>query len=326
MAVEEIFSNKHGLKRRAVASLSEADLEHVEAIARGRIGSPNRVGALEILAIAHGEKAAGTFAETAADESLDPALRAVAVIQLGRVGGPEAERALIELAGNARDASVRLRTAHALAKTASPDALSAFDALVDDENPLVRRRATFARSVLAYRHGIGGFELPVPEEADLLPPPKDEVVRVRSKPAPRDEAGAALADMQRDSYGARLAEDQAYAIDCGSTRMLLVLDASAGDADARDRPLFLGLVAERLPEDGSYSVRWLAFSTPADPALRLSLNRQSGEQVLDGEVHVERGSARFELSAVATVGNTAVKVTGEFADGRVSLSGVSAAA
>jgi hypothetical protein len=325
-STHEIFWKKHRIDRQAIASLTDADIDRIEAIAQGRIDSPHRVRALDVVVAARGVAAVDTLIETADEESLDPALRAAAVIQLGRVGGPEAERALIELAGQAQEPSIRLRTAQALAKTANPDALSAFDALVEDESPLIRRRARFARSVLAYRHGIAGFELAAPAEADLLPPPNGDVVDVRMKPASRRAAVAALADVERDSYGVLLTQDAAYAIECASTKMLLALDRSIEDAiaAAHDHPRLLGVVAEHAPEAGSYSVRWLVFSTPAERAPWLSLHRQSGEQVLYGPMDVEHGSARFELSAVATVGNPAVSVAGVFTNGRLSLSGVSA--
>jgi hypothetical protein len=325
---DEIFWSKHRLDDRLVAALTDEEIERIEAIAQGRVDSPNRVRALDVLAAARGAEAVGALTDTARDESLDSTLRSAAVIHLGRIGGPQAEKVLIGLARETRDPSVRMRVAQALAKTGSPDALTAFDALVEDEEPRVRRRAAFARSVLAYRHGIAGFELPAPAYGDLIAFPHSHGLPVRSERAPLEEAARALHDLRRDSYGLQLARDDAYAIDCGPTRMLLALEAhtlQTASSAFGDRPRLLGLVAERSPEDGSYSVKWLVFSTPAEGGARLAVHRQTGEQVLYGSVDGGSGSGRFELRSVAAIGNPAATVAGEFGDGRFSLSGTSAA-
>jgi HEAT repeat protein len=327
-ATDEIFWGKHRLDERAVAALSQDEIARVEEIARGRVASDFRVKALEVLAAARGAEAVGALVDTALDGSLDSALRAAAVVQLGRKGGAEAEGALVRLVEGEEDVSVRLRAAQALAKIGSPEALKPLGALADAADPSVARRAAFARSVLAYRQGLAGFELPRPGNDDLVPPPQHEVAAVESAPASLHEAAAALDDLRQDSYGLRLVREQSYAVDCGLVRLLLALDADAVrdmSASAEPRPRLLGLVAERSPEDGSFSVRWLVFSTPAERGLDLAVHRQTGEHVLFGPAVPSRGVVRFELGAVAAVGNPAVQVSGELRRGRLTLAGTSAA-
>lgn len=325
--IDEVFWSKHRLDDRAVAALTDDEVGQIEAIVEGRVESENRARAFDVLAAARGAAAVGPLTIAARDDSLDPAVRAAAVGHLGRIGGPDAEGVLIGLAADTKDPSLRMRIASALAKAGGPDAMRALDGLVDDPESRVRQRAAFARSVLAYRHGIAGYELPVPADDDLTPYPQLDGLTVRSERAILQEAAAVLDDLRHDSYGLQLSRDSIHAIDCGPTRMFLALDEAGAKAvlSARDdRPRLLGVVAQQSPEDGSHDVKWLVFSTPAKGETHVSVHRQTGEQVLFGTASGKSGSAKFEFRSVAAVGNPSATVAGDIQDGRLSLSGMSA--
>ena len=326
--IDEVFWSKHGLDDRAVGTLTDEEVARIEAIVRGRVESPDRVRAFDVLAAARGVGALGALSEAARDESLDPAVRAAAIGHLGRIGGRDAEGILAGLLSETKESSLRMRVALALAKAGGPDVLPAFEKFVDESEPHVRRRAEFARSVLAYRHGIAGYELPTPSFEDLTPYPQEDGFTVRSERASLQEAATALADLGRDSYGLQLARDNIHGIDCGPTRMVLALDEVAAKAmlsTRDDRPRILGIVGQQSPEDGSYSVKWLVFSTPDKEETQVSVHRQTGEPVLFGSAGGKRGTARFALSAVVAVGNPSATVEGDFEGGRLSLAGMSAA-
>jgi hypothetical protein len=325
--IDEVFWSKHRLDDRAVAALSPEEVARIESIVRGRQENPNRVRAFDVLAAARGEAAVGALADAARDDSADPSVRAAAVGHLGRIGGQDAEGILLGLIGEARDPGLRIRVAQALAKAGTPDALPAFDELIAGSEPRVRQRAEFARSVLAYRHGVGGYELPLPSDDDLTPYPQLDGLPVRSSRASLQEVAAALSDLRRDGYGLELARDAVHGIDCGESRLVLAMDEVASKAflSARDsRPRLLGLIAQQSPEDGSYATRWLVFTTPAKGETRLSVHRQTGEQVLFGSAVGSRSEARFHLSSVVAVGNPSATVEGDFQGGRLSLAGMSA--
>ncbi len=170
--MDEIFHDKHHVSRVILDSLTPEDLIRVRGVALDR-NSPNRIRALHILVAAGFPQTAPVLEKILQNADEDVGARAAAAGQLGYLGGTEAQPILIEALTRTREPSVQVEIAGSLAKIGAPDSLEALGRLVENSEGGTRLQADFARSVIACRHGIKGFNPPVPAETDILRPDRE---------------------------------------------------------------------------------------------------------------------------------------------------------
>jgi hypothetical protein len=94
-----------------------------------------------------------------------------------------------------------------------------------------------------------------------------------------------------------------------------------GTSSLTSRPFILGLVADRSPEDGSYSVRWLLLSWPGEkaPLVNLAVHRPSGDRILHGTLKIGAKRGEFELRSVRRPGGVPVLLRGRLADNVIRI-------
>jgi hypothetical protein len=322
---DEIFSRSHKLDRPAIEALERADIEELRSMALGDRDSPNRVRAMEALAKSDAPDATEVLSSVINDSATDTYVRAVAAIQVGRLNQPEAEEALLSLLPTVTEPVVRMKIVEALARVGSVDSVEELARVAsEDAEPSIRRQAEFSRSVVAYRNGLLGYELPVPTSSAFLKVDPSNSRAVTFVRASREEIKGSLAALGDDTYGLRLSNEVGYRIECGSLRMFLGLDADLiqrGIDALTDRgAMLLGLVAQRSSLDGSFSTRLLVFARTADEDhLRLAVHRTDGKQMLFGSGQVDSSGATFELNAVGGQGSKAVFLRGVLQGPLVSI-------
>lgn len=309
-----IFQSSHRLTEEAMASLTAADVERLRSIASGDEPSLYRAHAMDALARVAIPDVVPVLAEIVGNTDEDAAIRATAAMQLARTGSPEAEDVLLRNLSTATDLVVVLRLLSALARIGTVFSLSELDQVVRDRQPAVSQLAAFSRSVIAYRAGLTGYEVPAPAAEDLLELDREHAAQIMVGRASAHEIRATLADLRHDDFGVALSNSVGLRIECGLTRLFMTVSddfVRRGLDGILRRPMVPALVAQRAPSDGSYSIRMILLAGPdGDGKFHVALHRTDGYPVMFGGGVADDEGARFELRSVRGRGSFAAVVRG----------------
>jgi HEAT repeats len=318
-----IFQTSHRLNEESLKSLTAVDLDRLRSIASGAEPSPYRTRAMEALVMAATPDVPQVLAEILGNRGENPAIRAAAASQLARTGRPEAEDLLLRWLPTATDLVVRVKILGALARVGSRFSLSELDRLARDPEPAVSRLANFSRSVVAYRAGLPGHEVRVPSQGDFL-----KVDPARSAPFAVGRAGveeirATLVSLGTDTFGLNLSTRVGLRIDCDLTRLFMTISedfARRGVAGLLKQPMLPGLIAQRAPSDGSYSVRMILLAGPQENGrFHVAMHRTDGTQMMFGSGRADDEGATFELRSVRGRGNVAAILRGRLHGSEIVL-------
>jgi hypothetical protein len=307
-----MFQTSHRLDEGAIKSLTAADLDQLRSIASGGEPSPYRVRAMDVLVMAATPDVPQVLDEILANPAEDRSLRAAAATQLARTGRPEAEDLLLRRLTTATDLIVRIKIVGALARVGSRFSLPELDRLARDPEPAVSRLAAFGRSVVAYRAGLPGHEVPAPD--DFLKVEAERSAPVLVGRAGLEETRATVASLRNDTFGVNLSTRVGLRIDCGLTRLFLTLSEEfvrRGVAGLLKQPMLPGLVAQRAPSDGTYSVRMVLMAGPQEKRkFHISVHRTDGTQIMFGSGAADDQEGTFELRSVRGRGSLAAILRG----------------
>jgi HEAT repeats len=324
-SLDEIFSRSHKLDRSALEALEQRDLQELRSMTLGEKDSPNRIRAMEALVNTGIPEASEVLDTVVKDTNVDAYVRASAATQLGRVDQPETEAILLNQLPTVTEPVVRMKIVQALARLGSVPSLGELARLArEDPDPAVRRQASFSCSVVAYRNGLSGYELPVPAASEILKLDPSSALAVTFGSTSAEETQATLASLGDDTYGLTLSNEVGYRIECGLLRMLLGLNEDLVQhgitALTEKGTMLLGLVAQRSSIDGSFSTRMLAFAwTATQGQFSLAVHRTDGKQLLFGSSVVDDGGATFDLNGVGGTGSKAVLLRGRFEGTLISI-------
>lgn len=309
-----LFQTGHRLDEQAVGSLTSNDLDQLRSIASGAEPSPFRARAMDALVMAGTPDVADVLGEILENPRQDPAVRAAAATQLARTGRTEVEDILLRSLPATTDLVVRLKIVAALARVGSPFSLSEIDLLTHDPEPGMSKLATFSKSAIAYRAGLPGHEVPVPATGDILDVDTESSVPLAVGPAGPDETRATLASLRNDTFGLNLSSRAGLRIDCGLTRLFLTVSedfARRGVAGLLRQHMMPGLIVQRAPSDGSYSVRMVLLTGPTDNrGFHIALYRADGNQLMFGSGAADLEGATFELRSVRGRGTLGAALKG----------------
>lgn len=316
--IADILHSEHRVSQTKLRGLSSKDTAELHAIASGARVPEHRVKAMSLLAATGDPLAGDVFRSALADRSAGVEVRAAGATWLSRLGGMAAEGALLDgLAAADEVPIVQHKIIAGLARVGSGASLRRLADAVQAMDPAVREHAAFARSVVAYRSGTPGFELPVVEPAMLLPAPPGAAAVASASAAQPEVALRLLEQIAGDSYGVVGEHDTVTLFQHGRRQKAAVL-GRAGLQDARSRPAIAGLVALRAETDGSYATSLLALTWPNGAyGVHLSMNRLSGRAMYFGEGSFDGDALRFRLDAVRGPGTTETTVSGSVVDGRI---------
>lgn len=259
------------------------------------------------------------------NEGDDPSLRRLAAIALWRVNTAEAREALLAAAETVKDPTALLGVAKSLGRVGDERALAALQAIRGrDERPLVEQ-ASFAASLLSYRLGLPGNDLPVPHEFEKMPPSNQGSIRFVT-PEP-EEVERFFAGYQSEPYDIELSRESLRQVFCTGAVWMLALNRAFDNADGlaalRKRKSVVGLLASRNPEKGSYSVGFLLLAAPAQGRDHVDflIHRSTGEPAWAGAITFDAGGeARFAIHTAGRIGIVPVEMEGIWAgNGRLEL-------
>lgn len=318
--VADILHSEHRVSQTKLRGLSVKDASELHAIASGARAPEFRVKALTVLA-ATGQPAAGdVFRDALRDSAAGFEVRAAGATWLSRLGGMAAEGALMESLAVEALPIVQHKIVAGLARVGSEASLRRLADAVQAMDPAVREHAQFAQSVIAYRAGMAGFELPVVDAAQRLPAPPVADTSARMVAARPEDALRVVEQTAADSYGVAGDTDGVAMIQCGRRNLAAVIDAPlrAAPADRLARPQIAGYVAVQAETDGSFATGLLILTWPNDAGgAHVSLNRLSGRAMYVGEAKLDGDTLRFHLDAVRAPGATETTVSGTLVGGRI---------
>jgi hypothetical protein len=315
--VAELLRGQHRAGPETIRALSSEDAAELEAIARGTRYPEFRVKAMTALAEGGPPEAVSTFRQALFDRAADETVRAAGATWLSRVHASDAEASLIEAFGVETAPAVRHKIVAGLARVGSAASLEALSSALEQGDPNLAEHARFAQSVVAYRSGITGYEMPVIPEAERLPALAAEPVAALVVPAQSEIAQLFIDEVGSDGYGVAI-DGRVTLLGCERREFVVGIDVSlrGNPVDALSQPTIAGVIGLRAESDGSIHTSMLIMSTPAAASrVHISVNRVTGRGMYFGTGEVEGEQVRFSLDALPAPGALETTVRGRLVDG-----------
>lgn len=241
-----------------------------------------------------------TLESIVGDASQASALRTIATVGLGGLHDGRSLPTLL-LAAQTTDLSVARRAFEALGRMGTPETLTALNQLQLAPGR-ARKSLNFARSLIAYRHGLDGQRLTLPSGSRVT---ALDASRARTLPASRmaARAWATLRPSLAGVANSAMPTDKApLEILCGRERLLLLLNPAVDSAlptAAFARPVVAAVLMKFSPALARWHVAEYLLSHPARGGQAQLLGvRPSGAVVHSGKVVLEAGQARATLQAL----------------------------
>lgn len=290
--IDQILGSEE-LDPALLLSMQEAD--RLDAFARAvDPNDPTRDRALGILARSDpgaGGLLPGAVAQIVADPSSGSST-IVNALSLAAGIGSDAVPIVLEAIATFQDPMVSLAGWRTLQQVASGEQLPIVEAEAPPAEDVVGNQAAFALSVIAYRAGIGGFELPVPDKADFLEVEEEEETFSVSQSEVSEEDFEKLERLPSgERYLVIPTSESTTAIDCGEDHMLLCVDPGVqGEIPSRllQGPTLAGVVLLLDPLGLGFSPRYLVFTWPDEEGgFHLALHQPDGTQMYYGHAESE---------------------------------------
>jgi hypothetical protein len=219
------------------------------------------------------------------------------------------------------DPGVAAQAATAIGRTGGPDAIRTLVDLAERLPAGAARRARFAAAVLAHRFDLAGFDVP----ASVAPAvPAGPGARRASTAAPTASEVATARSMLAAAVPAIRAAEPTMAIDCAGRRHLVVVAGEAASAIRQpkrflERRWNVGQLALLIPSSGQYAPGLTILTRPDGDTVHVGLYRVDGTAVYEGAGTVADGLLRATLAATRRPGAVAVSVEVAVADGNLEL-------
>jgi hypothetical protein len=297
-----------GAHRAAIGNLGPADTGELREIADGTVHPEYRARALALLAETAPEP--DLFRDALRDDAADVTVRAAGATWLSRFGAPGAEAALLSALANESAIPVRHKIIAGLARVGGEDSLPALSDLAESDQNLASH-AAFARSVIAHRAGIAGYEPPAAAGSEPLPAPDDAAAAQALETYETVPDGCQLSG---DTYGLIVGPSVA-GLRCGGRQLAVAIDLTAL-ARLLTTPTVAALVASRAGSGGSPHTSMLVLCSPAgDNTARVAVHHTSGTPAFTGSAMVSGATVSFRLTAVRAPGARRTTITGTISSG-----------
>lgn len=283
-----------------------------------------RSSAMHLLALSDFPNKHRDLSAVLENEREPDALRRRAAILLGLINTPAATEILVKSCTTDRP-QVLAGVLKSLGRVGGKTELRAVVKAAKYAEGHVATQAAFAAALISHREGLKGNDLPMPATSRYLKLPEDAARPIIVARAADSDAELCLRSLASQPFGIEYAEQPMYQLRCGRSVLLILINREfAGPeavAKARERKAFLGVVATRIEETGSYSVTFLMLTSPARAKGKIDLlvTRTTGEPVFGGTIRVLRESARFDLRAISRPGAAGIEIGGTLAGGKLEI-------
>jgi hypothetical protein len=311
---------------------NQIDLERLRNVVAGRDTTFPRVRAISLLQAYDLPEKNRLLESLLENEQEDSKVRYVAAISLYKINTPETEEILIKNAQQIRDERVLRGVMKGLGRTGSERAFDVVLRVKERVTGLAASQADFAASLISYRLGLSGNELPVPDDGDFLELSSNDAQQFQVTQPSNIEAELCLRSLVDEPFGIEFSENFMSQVSCQqSTRIVLSnRDFTGQDAAQKlsERKAFLGVVATKSEETGLYSVEFLVLTSPARQldVVNILIDGSNGEKTFGGKAQIQANRLEFSIRAISQPGVFPVQIEGTFEGGRLqfntALSGV----
>lgn len=244
-------------------------------------------------------------------------IRYLAATGLGRIADSAAKVILNQSIASEPDEQVLTAIATALGRIGDEYSLNLITQAKQRINAdFAASRAQFAISLISYRLGLEGNDIPFPNEEDFLNTPTD-AFQMQISEATEEEIKICKLSLITEPFGIELADRPALQIkyDMGVGMALLNRDivGEQGVQLLSQRKALVGLFADKTEEYGTYSVSYLIFSSPNQRSgeINLIVTRPNGILVSAGKARIiQPENIEFSIRAVSQLGVFAMVVEG----------------
>lgn len=268
-------------------------------------GGVSKMRALAALRRTRSTRKEEIFSSLLADRRESPRFKHQAVMGLYEMGGRKAEQALLKNARNA-DEETAAAMAAALGRIGSAESLPVVTELGAASGPGGRGRASFAASLLAYRHDLPGHDVKAPGARQLLKLGADaEAQPIKVQAARANQAEEALASLKAEPIGLELTTAGARRIDCKPNSFIYLWNKrflARGLQSFKQQKGVAGVMLRKNRLGEGFAFSWLVLTTPSRNGSQLTIHRSSGEIVLAGPLRFDRAGASFDLRSTKRPG------------------------
>lgn len=300
----------------------EIPIEKLPDVVLGRDRTFERAEAMALLAASSLARREQLLAQVLENTAEERQYRLVAAITLGRILTPSAEKILV---GNLKDEQPALsEVLKSLGRIGSRESLAAIDSLKLPEGHHAVSAARFAASLITYRLGIAGHDLPLPDEKNLLRAEGTPAQRIELRKMEAPAAKVVIEALTRFPYGnVEFDLDAVTGVHCaGETNVILInreFSKPGTLVKATQRKALFAIGALQSPETGDFSPSYLLFTHPSATrgTVHMIVTRCSGAYAMAGFGRLEGDGGAYELRSVRRPGARAMLVRGTLADGIV---------
>lgn len=297
-------------------------IEKLPDVVLGRDRTFERAEAMALLAASSLPQREEVLAQVLQNAGDERQYRLVAAITLGRILTAPAEKILI---GNLNAEQPALsEVLKSLGRIGGREALGAIESLKLPESHHSTGAARFAASLISYRLGIEGHDLPLPSENNLLRAEGTPAQRIEFRKMEPASAKVVVEALKRYPYGnVEFDLDAVTGVHCaGETNVILInreFSAPGTLVKATQRKALFAIGALQSPETGDFSPSYLLFTRPsATPGtVHMIVTRCSGAYAMAGFGRLDGDGGVYELRSVRRPGARAMLVRGTLADGIV---------
>jgi hypothetical protein len=177
-------------------------------------------------------------------------------------------------------------------------------------------QASFAASLISYRLGLQGYDLPMPKQ--YLDIPSSSLQRLEFVTPPKMEADLFEACLAQEPYGIELSKDLHLQFSCpGGQQTMIGFNSGITGGKAieflQQRKTFLGIVATKNSENGRYSASYLIFTAPhiGKAKAEILIYRITGEPAWAGTTtSITANQAKFTIRTVGRIGIVPMEIDG----------------
>jgi hypothetical protein len=251
------------------------------------------------------------------DEAAPPRLRYTAAVELGQMSGREAEAVLLEGLDTKNDLVVR-GVLQSLTQKGGKDAFEAVGVLRHKKE--LARWTEWPLTLMAYRLGERGFEIPFPSSRTILRLDRSRAEEITIQIPKGKDVARAVGPQLEGMLGISPAAEPGVIMQCGGRSMMYLANQEfagrEGLARLVRRPAVQGVVLAHYPvESGRWDVRYFVLTHPgsAPGTVEILVVSPSGVLAFAGEGRIEGGE--FTLWTVEHPGAIPVDVQGRYAEG-----------
>jgi hypothetical protein len=275
-------------------------MERVLETARDpRVPARQRAGAIMTIVRGRLPEAESLLRSIAADQTVPREPRAAAVRALAQLRPPGVLPDLVA-ATRAPDPAVAAVALDALARLGGEAELRVVAEIRDRGGPL-GARAALAAQVISHRLGLPGGDVPMPPEEALLEveAPDGAIVVDPLEPA---DAAALASTLREDDLPLDYSVEAAYRVTCDRGSRYLALNGAvlAGDpvATVSGRKTLLGVLARQVRPDPRYMVESFVFTRPAEGSVEITVVAVTGKLIWAGRGAASPSTLQCRLRTV----------------------------